>query len=242
MSDTTQASEGNVSLDNVEVFNYEGKEVRYMVGEDGQAKVETPEGLTADQERKFNEQVPSLLASLNKKNYDAKREYGELDLKKKELELKERELALREAEIKGMRKEEAPKNDFLHYMGVSDKEELTELQLNDPVSYAERFGDWIADTKSNAQISATFAEQTLASQVAMEGYDVELVKAFQRSHHIGDFKSAFELYKGISTRPTNSSQRVRQSMQANAPEILPAGSLTKKGDPFTSIMEKFKKV
>lgn len=236
-----ERSEGKATLMNIEKFNFEGKEVAYTVDESGKATVEMPEGLTQEQERKFTEQVPSLLASLNKKNLESKHMMSDYEAKMKELELKERELKLKEAELSLKPQVKEDKKDIYSFFGVSDKDALSEMQISDPEYYAEKMADYIT-YKSNPQISRTLSEYAIDNQITAEGYDPNAVNAFMRSQHITDRQSAYNLYKMLNPKSANSAYGVRQNMQANAPEILPAGSLTKKGDKLDTLMEKFKKV
>ena len=237
-----ESNGGKATPPTIEKFNFEGKEVAYTVDESGKAMVETPEGLTPDEEKKFVEQVPSLLASLNKKNLEGKQMLSDYEAKMKELELKERELKLKEAELASKSTQAtSDKRDIFSFFGVGDKDALSELAISDPEYYAEKMSDYVA-YKSNPQISRTLGEYAIDSQMTAEGYDPNAVKAFMRSQSITDVSSAYNLYKMLNPKTANSAYGVRQTMQANAPEIMPAGSLTKKGDKLDILMEKFRKV
>lgn len=223
MSTEEQNSEGNVSLNNVEKFDYEGKEVIVGTRDDGQQVILTPEGLTEEQEEKFKNQAPSLIAALNKKNFDAKRELESLDLKRKELELRERELNLMQAQNRPEPKE----MNLMSLLGVTTAEEVIEITMSDPVRYTNAVVE-LAANKSNAVSEATLAQLSIKSNIQADGYSVSEVEAFMRSHSIGNLSSAYNLYKIQNARTTNPSQGVKRNMQSNAPEILPAGGLTKK--------------
>jgi hypothetical protein len=230
-----QNSEGNVSLNNVEKFDFKGHEVTYGKNSEGKDVVVTPDGLTEDETKEFVSQVPSLLASLNKKGFTLNRELEELELKKRELDLREKELMLK---ANSQEPKQTQSLTIMSILGVADKDDLAELMVSDPDRYAEGLAT-LAEYKSNAKYEVSLRQNTIENQIAISGYNPEEVKAFMRSHSIGDLNSAFSLFKTLNAKAENPSMNVRRNVQADAPDILPAGSLTKKPKAEDTLLNKW---
>ena len=225
MVDEEKNSEGNVSLENVEKFDFKGKEVTVGTNpETGRLQVVTPEGLDEAETEEFNKSVPSLVASLHKKNFDANREKEALELKRRELELKERELALMSANIKP--KEDKPITLF-SLLGVSNGEEANEIMLSDPERYHNAIAD-LAQIRMEGKVQHSLQDLSVKNVITADGYSLSEVEAFQRAHGINNLDNAYKLFKLQNTKPTFTAAGVKRNVQDSAPEILPAGSANKK--------------
>jgi hypothetical protein len=235
-----ESSKGNASLDNVEMFDFEGHKVAVREV-DGVLQVENPElegQALADWQRKADERLKPLVASLNKKNLDAKKGLSELDLRAKELELKQKELELREREI-GAIKHKEDSSPYKAYWGVDSAEELQDLSVTDPLAYAKGMALMTVE-QSNAHLNATLSAQTVEQQISLEGNSPADVRAFMRDHNIGDINAAYRLYKQLTTGVVNPSSNVRRAVQDRAPEFLPSGSITTKPTKEDSVTNEWK--
>ena len=243
-----ESNGGNATPNQVETVMFEGHEVLIGKNEKGENIID-PQDAPAEVVEKLNQQATSLLASLNKKNLDAKKELSDLELRKKELELKEREIENRrkELELESSRTNTKPhvKTDdelWLEIFGTDSNEDLQEMSINDPKGYAQKqakYASLVAVNSQKSQLSAFQQEQALSARIISEGYSPDDVRAIANTWGISDMNKAFDLLKQQQKPRQTVPQNMVGQVQADSAKVLPGGLKTKITDP---VQEKEKKL
>ena len=242
---------GNATPNNVETLMFEGKEVVYSKDDSG-ISVEMPEGLTEEEETKFRANVPSLVAKLNKNNFDANR--AKEELAKERENAKEREKLLQDKldferqrnQILSSKQSETPsqkEDPFIIAFGTDDPDKLIELQNTDPVGYARMQAEYnrlIIGEQTNSQLSNILNQNAFDSQVLAEGYNPAEVKAFLNSNGFADREKGFAFFKMMNEKPTIGKTNVRQEVQEKAANILPSGSIKPKATNEAKMLKELK--
>jgi len=244
--DNDQTSNGgNATPNNVETLMFEGKEVVYSKDESG-INVEMPEGLTEEEETKFRANVPSLVAKLNKSNFDANREKEELAKEREKLLQDKLEFERQRNQILSSKQSETPsqkEDPFIIAFGTDDPDKLIELQNTNPVGYARMQAEYnrlIIGEQTNSQLSNILNQNAFDSQVLAEGYNPAEVKAFLNSNGFADREKGFAFFKMMNEKPTIGKTNVRQEVQEKAANILPSGSIKPKATNEAKMLKELK--
>lgn len=238
------SNEGNATLNNVETLMFEGKEVVYSKDESG-ISVEMPEGLTEEEENKFRANVPSLVAKLNKSNFDVNREKEELAKEKEKLLQDKLEFERQRNEILSSKRDTplTKEDPFIKAFGTDDPDKLIELQTTNPVGYARMQAEYnrlIIGEQTNNQLSNILNQNAFDSQVLAEGYNPAEVKAFLNSNGFADREKGFAFFKMMNDKPTIGKTNVRQEVQEKAANILPSGSIKPKATNEAKMLKELK--
>jgi hypothetical protein len=225
-----QFEQSNNTLENqVEKFDFEGHEVNFVIDEAGKAKVETPDGLTPEQEAKFKQNVPSLMAALNKKNLDGKKELSEkeqeIELEREKLKLEREKLEVERQRIYSQPAQQS--NPVKECFGVETWEDVNELFVSNPAAYHSGMAKY-SNLQAVQNVTPKVAEMVTRQTIEASGVNIQEVLSLQSHYGISSLQQAFELHKSINNKPTGEKKNLRASVQAEAVEIMPKGTLNKK--------------